>query len=539
MTSINIPAVVVIMETTGFDVPGDGGHARYKRVGSNPSPKLGVQSGDGQWWELVPGESGIVARQAGAKGDDGTDDATALNNWLAAGSLSSALVLSQGIYLTGSTLTGTDNPSLLAGRGWQVANDNSISGTVIKASGTGVADLLIIQSTTPASQDTTNVEGVAVRDLAFFHRGSGDGLLIDNVIRAFVSNVHIDCNNEGAVGIHTKNWGFFATFEKVYIDRFITTGIKLGGLGTQHIIRDGHVQSTNATAVAAIETIRQDFRIEGGQYNVNHPSDDLGIGILVNNTDVTTGKSGGRIMHTLCEFDIAVKITGTSQPFRGVVVGYPRWNLSLIAKGIIFDRAEFCTLVDPAIKSPGGGGTLAEWTALSVDCGVICNGLAARSPLIVDASATKAWMRVTGLLSQSDRDLVTTDANLTVTVENVEFLDECIHNGVGWDKHIDTIVDDGFKAYTPPKAIGTVEIRTNANANEYIVARYKTNSTTALLSMVEGTASNMILDNTDGTLNGTTNADGKIHIKVDSSSGDLYIENRIGANRVFFVTFTD
>ncbi len=77
--SISVPTVVIILYTTGFAVAGDGGGATYKRVGSEPTHALKVQSADGAWWELVPENGTISVAQNGAFGKGaGFDDAPAI-----------------------------------------------------------------------------------------------------------------------------------------------------------------------------------------------------------------------------------------------------------------------------------------------------------------------------------------------------------------------------------------------------------------------------------------------------------------------------
>lgn len=70
---------VTHIRTVGYAVPGDGGGAFYRRVTSEPAHNLKVQSADGAWWEFEPDSHGYVnIRQAGAVGDDTTDDSQAI-----------------------------------------------------------------------------------------------------------------------------------------------------------------------------------------------------------------------------------------------------------------------------------------------------------------------------------------------------------------------------------------------------------------------------------------------------------------------------
>ncbi len=83
-----IDAGVSHVRTAGYSTADDGGGALYKRVGAAPDHNLKVQSADLDWWELVPDSHGYInVKQAGAVGDDVTDDGQAFIDALAFASL--------------------------------------------------------------------------------------------------------------------------------------------------------------------------------------------------------------------------------------------------------------------------------------------------------------------------------------------------------------------------------------------------------------------------------------------------------------------
>lgn len=82
-----IGAGITHLRTAGHAAAGDGGGALYKRVASPPSHALKVQSLDGAWWELVPDHGYINVKQAGAVGDNVTDDGQSFVDALAFASL--------------------------------------------------------------------------------------------------------------------------------------------------------------------------------------------------------------------------------------------------------------------------------------------------------------------------------------------------------------------------------------------------------------------------------------------------------------------
>lgn len=79
-------ASIDVVVTYGYSTVNDGGGAKYKRVASAPSHAGKFQTSDGVWWELDEVE--VLPQMFGAKADStgvglGTNDTTAIDNWLA------------------------------------------------------------------------------------------------------------------------------------------------------------------------------------------------------------------------------------------------------------------------------------------------------------------------------------------------------------------------------------------------------------------------------------------------------------------------
>lgn len=96
-----IPSGNTFLRTGGYATLGDGGHALYTKVGSEPAHAGKLQSADGAWWELSDELPNV--RQFGAVGDGSTDDTAEIQSavtFAAAG----VLYFPPGIYLvSGST----------------------------------------------------------------------------------------------------------------------------------------------------------------------------------------------------------------------------------------------------------------------------------------------------------------------------------------------------------------------------------------------------------------------------------------------------
>lgn len=78
VSSLTIPAAVLVIRTNGYTTAGDGGGQTYVYVGSEPSHAGKVQDAAGRWFEILSNAASIKA--FGAKVDNSTADTTAVQN---------------------------------------------------------------------------------------------------------------------------------------------------------------------------------------------------------------------------------------------------------------------------------------------------------------------------------------------------------------------------------------------------------------------------------------------------------------------------
>lgn len=110
-TAASIITGTAWVQTMGYASAGDGGGAVYMPAAAGAG--IGkFQSADGQWWKYTPESRGVNVLAFGAKGDDSTNDTTAINNACTfATALGSVLVIPPRSYKYTGPLTLT--PSIV------------------------------------------------------------------------------------------------------------------------------------------------------------------------------------------------------------------------------------------------------------------------------------------------------------------------------------------------------------------------------------------------------------------------------------------
>lgn len=123
VTATAIDPAVTHLNTAGYQAPGDGGHALYARVASEPGHAGKVQSADGTWWEI--GGYEINPLQFGAQTGSATDTVA---SWQTALDLVTARISqsyyggtvrqSAGVFQFDSALTARSGIILELGHSW-------------------------------------------------------------------------------------------------------------------------------------------------------------------------------------------------------------------------------------------------------------------------------------------------------------------------------------------------------------------------------------------------------------------------------------
>jgi hypothetical protein len=172
---INIPPSVNALQTYGYAVTGDGGHARYKRVSAPDYPTYSFQSADFSWWQYIPEAIGWNAMVAGVRGD-GSDDAPNLMKALlpfqepsiivGGKALSGTLLLppapmtlNSPIYITGN------NGIAMKIQGQSGSNQGGNQSSTFVWGGSGYPSMVIVYGANQFEMSSVNFNGQSGSDL--------------------------------------------------------------------------------------------------------------------------------------------------------------------------------------------------------------------------------------------------------------------------------------------------------------------------------------------------------------------------------------
>ncbi len=255
LAAATVDGAINIVITAGYSAFGDGGGAIYERVGSDPSTALSVQSTDGAWWKVLPDHGYVNVKQAGAVGDNVTDDGAAFIACLEFAELqvdtpSTGLASTYGVivppsdnfYYLGANTLELKAAVHLVGQGTGMAGNNpcrlrwdaNITGIIVHRANTIGATTEVIS--TDYGADGSKIEGLhldsdggTIAGVTDSTKGHGIWLraratLIDVIITDFPGNgINIVAQAGGAADVegNANNWR---------IDRARITGCHKNGL---------------------------------------------------------------------------------------------------------------------------------------------------------------------------------------------------------------------------------------------------------------------------------------------------------------------
>ncbi len=190
VASENVPRKYTALRTDGYETPGDGGGALYRRLGRGPSSpdRWHLRSRDGSWWEIA--DDVVSVRALGAKGDYDEQAGTGADDTAA---LMAAARLDRVIYVPGTdrTYRCTDQIALTRdGATWY--GDGYRSRITLFSGESGAGALIGIHGDAPATADgppARVVRGVRVSGL---HLDTRDSKNNNGLGGSFLADVRVD-----------------------------------------------------------------------------------------------------------------------------------------------------------------------------------------------------------------------------------------------------------------------------------------------------------------------------------------------------------
>lgn len=425
----------------------------------------------------------------------------------------------------------TDKSIFIEGR--SQGKDSAYVGARIINDGGDVINSSVVTFTGSAQRG----EGVGLKNLYILHEGATSAAItFDDMIYSRVEKCNINLNNTGYSGIRYVDESFFSVIDQSKIQGFINSGVTIEGSGSEYVLRDCHISSTQAS-VTGIYTKAQGVHVLRGEVGVSGAT---AIGVHFYNV-AGGGYSGGFVdgllIENLAATSKGIVIDGATNPFSNIIIKDLRAALnSNLGTLVDFERSNYSKLIDPQISNTAGGGTLVAWGANANGCQFIGSYASAIAPISVNGAAVRATKTVTGTIQRSAVTNITTNANLRVVLS--DGIDDLtpgfipVHNGTAWNVWFSSLADDTADSYTPPKSMGMARILNNDEAGTYGIVSFNTAAGGAECEAL-GSGSNFEV--TTGALAGNTGNDNKITFSAHTD-GKVYLECRKGlsTNTVLF-----
>lgn len=433
-------------------------------------------------------------------------------------------------------------PHNLAGHGWYREPLNAgYVGSVIEGDAS-VTDLLTLQSEDPDQRSDTLIQGIAARDFALIHRGSGTGLTVDNIARPYLENIAVDCDGVGAVAVRFGNSSFFATTINLLCRRFTEVGVLIEGDGSERTFINNHVVSNEDTAQYGFDIRVQGVTFLGGQVNIStggtfqDPAEGAAVGgwayrFWNPDPDVKAGRSVVKdVLAESGNFVIIDAVDGgryDNVEIVGARINHSNANVSPV---IHFGNTKGSVLRNPDIKSTQEDSPLLYLGAGSIDCGF--EGSSSDAAKIVISShqdATRPYVRITGRTEFADV-LPQGANNITYHYDHVEGLGPVTRSlsslGRGaWDRYQWLIADNDRVAF-PWLDDGRYSFWCDDDPSVWVDFVIKTGAVHEIERVATG--SNALTVLSSGTLDGTTGVDGDVSYRYNRANTSMQIENRSG-----------
>ena len=340
-----------------------------------------------------------------------------------------------------------EQPLVLLGEGTYQGPITINSLTILQGAGTnsGVTEGSIING----AVNVESVQRVRLRDFGVVNSDSTHPGVHTRSAYTDIDSVVVNCNSVGYGGflfgdetalttaqLSTAD-AWQGTANNLRADDYTEYGIRVNSGGHTWELRNCSPRSTVDGAHGGYFN-SPNVHVYGGQWGANNTGGRNLYWYNLRGGLLRGGSANDVRFENVDPGEYAVEIDGNTRTFDNIMLNRLAGNFTNGITGTMtkFGRARYCWLNHPVIETPTGGGTLCEWGANSVGCGVYCDYLAATAPIVVDPAAQNATKVVYGAITQADVANITVASNLTTILVNGVIGQPGVfpfHNGTAWN----------------------------------------------------------------------------------------------------------
>jgi len=422
--------------------------------------------------------------------------------------------------------------------GWHSVDNSAVGyGSKLVNEGLDSVDSPVILFDVASQEEKLKISGIHIH-----HEGAtSDAIVIDNVIHSVIEDSYIDLDDAGHGGVRYANNAFFARINRTRIRDFVSTGVEILGNGSEYVIIDCQVASSQASSVG-VHTMCEGTHVIRGQINVSG----AGGKNIHFDSDGSPILDGGYVKDVLMEnlaadgYGVYVGGVGQSGNFESVVIEGLQANVNSGTNDgtlVMFDDTNYSKFINPVLQgtaTPAATTRLVNFGAGSNSCELVCDYPSSLIKMDVDAASVRCIKKVTSPVTRGNLPNVTIDdatsaVNVLTTKMDGGVIDSPpgfvpTYNGTGWNIQWASIADDAATSFTPPTAKGKITIYADDDLNDRSGIFFYDTSAPELTAIHAGTN----LANTTGVLaHGTHTGTDNAAVLTDSTAS-FTIDDLVG-----------
>jgi hypothetical protein len=268
----------------------------------------------------------------------------------------------------------------------------------------------------------------SLRNVMVRHHGDAPAVLVRRAIKTTIADCHISCDGKAPKGLKYETWGFFSRAVRNTVVGATEICAQVTGVGYAHEFYSNHF-ATGADDATAFQTQRQRTILVGGECAVTGEN---GTAVEFYNPGDDGIQAGGYVVEPGIEHTAKSIVIDGDAPFNDVQVYHLKSSFEGDKPMITFGATKNSKVFYPVLKDHHEG-TLARWSELSSDCGIVTDTKVLKNLSVNDEGARNPYIRVTS--SADDEDLQKLPTGVPTTVAfNPDAGAPIFHDGQRWKR---------------------------------------------------------------------------------------------------------